>query len=279
MTPPTGERAVVVTGASTGIGAAIVVALARAGIVAYAGVRNDVDAARLQALHVYVRPLRLDVTDTSSIAAAARDVRAEGLALIGLVNNAGIAFAGPLEYLPLENLRRQFEVNCIGAVTATQAFLPLLRAHPSRIVFIGSVSGRVPMPYIAPYSASKFALRAIADALRVELRPSRIDVCLVEPGSVATPIFSKGRAMLSPLPDAAPAYYRDAIAAIIRGTQAEERGGMPVERVANIVVRTLTERKPKAHRIVGLPAQIGAALALLPPALHDRFMRAMMRLP
>ena len=276
-------RAVLVTGASTGIGAASAVALAEAGFVVHAGVRNDADARRLAALHERIRPLHLDVTDGTSIGDALETVRAGDDALVGLVNNAGIAGGGPLESVPLDDLRHVFEVNVMGAVAVTQAFLPLLRARPSRIVFVGSVSGRVSFPYIAPYSASKFALRALADALRVELAPAQIFVSLIEPGSVVTPIWQKGRAMreamLERLRPDMPAYYRDATEAVIRGLEGEERNGMPVDRVARAIVETLTAAKPKAHRLMGATAKIGALIALLPAALHDRFLRATMRLP
>lgn len=277
------QRAVVVTGASSGIGAAVAAALTRRGFIVYAGIRNDADAERLRASNPSIRPLHLDVTDAAAIEAAVRQVRDARVALAGLVNNAGIALGGPLETIPIDELRRQFEVNCFGALAVTQALLPLLREQPSRIVFVGSISGRFAVPYIAPYSASKFALRAFADALRTELRPSHIDVCLIEPGSVATPIWGKGRAMqgamLARLPDGSPAYYRTAIEALGRVTESEERSGMPVERVADAVVLALTQRKPRARRIIGIPAKIGATLALLPASIHDRILRAGMRLP
>jgi short-subunit dehydrogenase len=259
------ERAVLVTGTSSGIGAATVSALEARGFIVYAGDRGW-----------------LDVTNAQHIAAAEREIRSRGIPLVGLVNNAGVAFGGPLETLPLEELRSQFEVNVIGAMAVTQAFLPLLRKQPSRVVFIGSIAGRIAMPYFAPYCASKAALRALTDALRLELAPSRIGVTLVEPGSVATPIWRKGIAMreewLARLPASAPPYYRTAIDAVVRILAGEERSGMPVERVADAVVRALTARKPRAQEIIGAPARIGALLALLPPSLHDRFLRATMRL-
>jgi NAD(P)-dependent dehydrogenase (short-subunit alcohol dehydrogenase family) len=277
------ERAVLVTGASSGIGAATVGALASRGFVVYAGVRTGADAERARAAHANVRPLLLDVTEQRAIATAAETVRTGRVPLFGLVNNAGVAFGGPIETLPLDELRAQFEVNVFGALALTQALLPLLREQPSRIVFVGSIAGRIAMPYVAPYGASKFALRAFADALRLELRPAHISVTLIEPGSVNTPIWSKGLAtrdkLLARLPASAPAYYRAAIEAVMQTLAGEERGGMPVDRVADAVVHALTARKPKAHDIIGTPARIGALLALLPPSLHDRFLRATMRLP
>src|SRR5579872_7366170 len=189
--PPT--SAVVVTGASSGIGESTAVRLAQRGYLALAGVRNERDAQRLAALHANILPLHLDVADVRSIETAARMVEANGVPVIGLVSNAGIVVAGPLEHVPLDELRRQFDVNVFGAIAFAQTFLPLLRGRRSRIVFVGSISGRLAIPYIAPYSASKFALRAIAEAWRVELAPSGIAVSLVEPGSVKTPIWQKGR--------------------------------------------------------------------------------------
>jgi NAD(P)-dependent dehydrogenase (short-subunit alcohol dehydrogenase family) len=277
------NRAVLVTGASSGIGAGAVSALAQRGFIVYAGVRNSADAARAKASHPNVRPLLLDVTSAEAIEAAAQTVRADNARLVALVNNAGVAFGGPLETLPLEELRTQLEVNVIGAIAVTQAFLPLLREAAGRIVFIGSIAGRIAMPYLAPYCASKSALRALTDALRLELAPWQIGVSLIEPGSVATPIWSKGLAMrdklLAQLPASAPDYYRTAIEAVMRALAGEERSGMPVARVAESVVRALTARRPKAHYIIGAPARMGAMLALLPSSLHDRFLRATMRLP
>jgi len=276
-------RAILVSGASSGIGEATVLAAARRGMLVYAGVRNAADAQRIAALHENIRAVNLDVTDAGSIDAAIGAIRAGGTALAGLVNNAGIALGGPIESLPLDALREQFEVNCFGAIALTQAALPLLHQQPSRIVFVGSIAGRIAVPYVAAYSASKFALRAFADALRIELKPSAIDVCLIEPGSVATPIWSKGRAMrdtmLARLPATAPAYYREAVESVARGTEAEERDGLAPAVVADAIVHALTARKPKAHRVIGTPARLGALVALLPPPLHDRFLRASMRLP
>jgi NAD(P)-dependent dehydrogenase (short-subunit alcohol dehydrogenase family) len=275
-------RAVVVTGASSGIGAATARALAAKGYIVYAGVRAEEDAQRLRAEHENIRPIWLDVANAESIGDALRDVRTRGVPLVGLVNNAGIAIGGPLETIPVYDLRKQFEVNCFGAIAVTQAFLPLLRERPSRVVFVGSVSGRIPMPYISPYSASKFALRAFVDALRIELRPAGVTVCLVEPGSVATPIWGKGlatRATMLARAETGPDYYRRAIDALMRGLEGEQRSGMPVSRVAGAIVTAITSSKPKAHYILGAGARIGALLALLPPAIHDRFMRATMRVP
>lgn len=274
------QRAVVITGASSGIGAAAAHALARHGFIAFAGVRKEADAEKAAALHENVRPLHLDVTDHDSIVAAATSVAAAGVPLFGLVNNAGIALGGPLEYLPIDRLRRQFEVNVFGAVAVTQAFLPQLREHHGRIVFIGSVSGRIAVPYIGPYAASKFALRAIADALRVELSPAGIFVSLVEPGSVKTPIWRKGREsrdeLMRALGPQAMTHYRPALEGMFRRTEAAEREGMPVERVTSAVVHALTARRPKTNYLVG--SRAASIVAMLPTTWRDRLAFGVRRL-
>ncbi|MBG0799417.1 SDR family NAD(P)-dependent oxidoreductase [Methylocystis sp. L43] len=193
-------RAVVVTGASTGIGAACVVLLVENGFLVFASVRKDSDAAALTARHgESVIPLLFDVTDSESIAAAAREVEArlEGETLAGLVNNAGVAVPGPLLHLPIDDFRRQIEVNLIGQLRIIQAFAPLLgagaqrRGAPGRIVNMSSVAGRFAAPFLGAYATSKFGLEGMSDALRRELMVHGVDVVLVEPGMIATPIWDK----------------------------------------------------------------------------------------
>jgi len=273
----------VVTGASSGIGADVASLLAHQGFLAFAGVRNDADAARVATLHEHVRPLRLDVTDPASVDEAAQTVATSGHVLRALVGNAGVAVAGPLEFLPVDQLRRQFEINVFGALAVAQAFLPQLRVSRGRLIFVGSISGRLSVPFIAPYSASKFALRALADAMRVELAPAGIAVSLVEPGSVKTPIWQKGRdareALLASLPPKALEYYARQIDAVFAQTAREERAAMPVRDVSRAVLRAITARKPKASYLLGGAARAGSIVALLPAALRDRALRSSMRLP
>lgn len=195
-------RAVVVTGASTGIGEATALRFDRRGWQVFAGVRSQTDAERLTAqAGSRLRTVMLDVTDEQMVGAAADTIRSAvgrgGLA--GVVNNAGVALGGPVEYLPLEEWRRQLEVNVLGQIAVTKAMMPMIRQGRGRIVFIGSISGRVAAPMMGPYSASKFALEAIAETLRHELRPWGIRVVLIEPGAVKTAIWDKavGR---SPMP-------------------------------------------------------------------------------
>lgn len=273
------QRAIVVTGASTGIGAAAALALAQMGNLVFAGVRTDADAERLSREHSNLRPVRLDVTQHDTIAAAAQTVRATGIRLAGLVNNAGIVVAGPLEYVSESELRLQFDVNVLGQIAVTQAFLPQLRETGGRIVFVGSVSGRIAMPYIAPYSASKFALRALVDGLRFELEPDGMKVVLIEPGSVKTPIWRKGRDGYAGRWDALPPRYKRAMQAVREQSEREERSGIVPERVTRAIVDALFAPKPRTHYPVGFSTRLGGSIVpLLPARLRDAIFRKAMRL-
>ncbi|MDP9107030.1 MAG: SDR family NAD(P)-dependent oxidoreductase, partial [Candidatus Eremiobacteraeota bacterium] len=235
------------------------------------------------ALHEHVRSLRLDVTDRDAIHAGAAIVAASGHVLRGVVSNAGIAVGGPLEFLPVDELRRIFEINVFGAAELAQAFLPQLRASRGRLVFVGSISGRLAVPFVAPYSMSKFALRALADALRIELLPAGVGVSLVEPSAVKTPIWSKGRdsraALLALLPPQAMERYAAQMEAMFAQVEREEHGAMPVDVVAQAILHAVTARKPRARYLLGKGARAGSIVALLPTALRDRAIRASMKLP
>jgi len=265
-------QAVLVTGASTGIGYATAAMLARSGFVVFAGCRKETDAQRMSGVHRGIRPLIVDVRNADQIAEAARAVEASGIPLHGIVNNAGIAVAGPLEYLPVDELRRQFEVNVFGAIAVTQAFLPQLRAARGRIVFVSSVSGTLAPPYLGPYAASKFALEAIADSLRMELAAFGIAVSVVQPGNVKTPIWAKGRAakdeLVARLPTEAQHHYGAAIDALVRVTEREERSGIEADAVAEVILKALTAAKPKARYSVGSPAGWMRRIASLLPETH-----------
>jgi NAD(P)-dependent dehydrogenase (short-subunit alcohol dehydrogenase family) len=277
------QSAVLVTGASTGIGAAIATLLAQHGYAVFAGVRNDAAAATIEAAHGDVRAIRLDVTDAASIAAAVESLAASGLPLVGLVNNAGISVAGPTERLPLDMWRRQFEVNLFGQIAMTQAFIPTLRASKGRAIFIGSIAGRLAVPFLGPYSASKFALRAAVDSMRVELAPSGIGVTLIQPGAVKTPMWQKGRdnrdALVAEMGPDAIAGYEDAIEALVHATHDSEAKGIASEEVAKVVLEALTSKKPRAQYLVGKDARIQALLSRLPTNVSDALLRKVMKLP
>jgi NAD(P)-dependent dehydrogenase (short-subunit alcohol dehydrogenase family) len=261
-------RSVLVTGASSGIGLASALRLARAGWRVYGGVRTDPDAEALRA--DAVAPLRLDVTDRAQVAAAAETV---GERLDGLVANAGIAVAAPLELVPLEELRRQLEVNVVGQVAVLQALLPALRAARGRIVLMGSIGGRSALPFLGPYAASKHALEAFADVLRIELRPWGIAVSIVEPASVKTAIWTKGAAhadaMRASLAPESEALYAARLASF-RDVALKRGPGIDADVVAKAVEHALTSPRPKPRYVVGRDAHLRAWVERLPTRLRDR---------
>jgi NAD(P)-dependent dehydrogenase (short-subunit alcohol dehydrogenase family) len=269
--------AVVITGASTGIGKASALRLDRAGFDVLAGVRKAEDGEALTAeASDRLRPLIIDVVDPDSIARAAGEVKeATGGKLAGLVNNAGIALAGPIEGLSLDELRRQFEVNVFGQVAVTQALLEPIREAKGRVVFMSSVGGRNALPYISPYSSSKHALEAIGDGLRMEMRPFGVEVSIVEPGSVATPIWDKsGSEAATAREEYGPEIERlygermDHMRSLAEKTG--QRGVDPDE-VAQAVEHALTADKPKTRYVVGTEAKVQLKLSsVLPRRTMDR---------
>jgi NAD(P)-dependent dehydrogenase (short-subunit alcohol dehydrogenase family) len=264
-----------ITGASSGIGRATARHLRDRGYTVYAGYRAAADAGALAAEGLL--PLPLDVTDPAQIAAAAAQLPA----LDALVNNAGINLGGPLECVPLETLRRVLEVNLVGAVAVTQAALPALRAAGGRVVFVSSVGGRVALPLVGPYNASKFGLEAAADALRRELRPEGLRVCVIEPGAARTAIWDKGRAaglaLLEELPAPSRARYGPRVERVLAGFARFERRALAPEQVARVIGRAITSPSPRARYRVGLDARLQVGLGWLLPdaaldALVDRLM-------
>ena len=269
---------VVVTGASTGIGEATAFELQSLGFSVVAGFRREADGERLRSQGL--TPLQLEVTDPDSIAAAASEVEslvgAAGLA--GLVNNAGVAVAAPIEFVPIAELRRALEVNLLGQVAVTQAFLPLLRIAQGRVVNMGSISGRVALPLMGPYAASKFALEAVTDSLRREVHGQGIEVVIIEPGGVRTPIWEKGVAdaerMREALPPEAERLYGKLVASMREQTReiAEERG-LPPRDVAAVVAHALTAPRPRTRYVVGRDARLRLAVAKrVPDRLFDRLL-------
>ena len=271
------KGAVVVTGASTGIGRACALRLDRLGFQVFAGVRKEADGKALKKkARGSLMTVRMDVTDDAAISAAAEMVEKavgdEGL--MGLVNNAGIVMPGPLEFLPLDDLRRQLEVNVIGQVAVTQAFLPLLRKGSGRIVNIGSIGGRMATPFQGAYNASKFAMEALTDSLRLELKPWGIHVSIVEPGNIDTPIWQKGLGQADVLLEKMPAHGRElydpVVGAARQAAEKSARTAIPPMAVAKVVVHALTSEKPKTRYVVGMDARIQAVVArLVPDGMKD----------
>ncbi len=272
---------VLITGASKGIGEACAVHLEARGFHVFAGVRRDEDARALAARGSdRLTPIPLDVTIPDQIAAAVETVRAAvgPAGLDALVNNAGVALGGPLEFLPQDEIRRVFDVNVFGVVAMTQAFLPLLRQAGGRIVNVSSVSGRIAMPFLGPYVASKFALEALSDAWRVELAHWGLKLVLIEPGVTRTPIWETSLARAQHLVDAFPpvasTLYGKVLARVSERTRAIAARGVPAERVARAVGRALTARRPRRRYLVGTDTRIGVALARWAPAwVRDRLTR------
>lgn len=271
------RAAIVVTGASTGIGAACVQRLADLGFQVFAGVRCEKSVQSLAERSAgRVTPVLLDVTNDEAVEAARVLIEAEvrEIGLAGLVNNAGVAVGGPLELVPIADMRRQLETNVIGTAAITQALLPLLRRGRGRIVNVGSTSGRVAAPFAGPYAASKFALRAYNDALRIEMRPWRMPVSLIEVGPVKTGIWNKSLAELDERWDSASPSERELYGPLFQAIRrtAEERGksGIPVERVVEAVIHAMTAPKPRTRYLIGKVAWQIAAVSFLPDRVKDR---------
>jgi NAD(P)-dependent dehydrogenase (short-subunit alcohol dehydrogenase family) len=272
-----------VTGASSGIGAATALQLDADGHDVFAGVEERGDAAALGRASERLRVVELDVTSEASIAAAVEAVRAVAPRLDGLVNNAGVGFPGPLEVLPLGDLRRQLEVNVVGQVATTQAFLPLLRGTdagaevPGRVVFVGSVGGVLAAPFAGAYHASKFAIEAIADVWRQELEPEEIAVVLIEPAAISTPIWTKAVAYLDDLQrGGSPRLdrYRERLTAFRESLESADEHGKPAQDVAETIAEALTAEKPDTRYVVGGAGKLATALKpLVPDRLADRLGR------
>ncbi|MGD9387305.1 MAG: SDR family oxidoreductase [Gammaproteobacteria bacterium] len=272
-------KKVLVTGSSTGIGRSTALHLAQRGWHVFAGVRKQADADALTAdAEGTVEPLLLDVAEEDSIAAALEHIRASGDGTLdALVNNAGVYIGGPLELMKAEQIRQTMAVNVTGLLLLTQACLPLLRASQGRIVNISSISGLIAMPGVSVYAASKHAVEAVTDSLRVELGPFGIKVVAVEPGGVKTPIWNKGaKRDAAAREDAATAKLRELYAPIVRLLEQlnAKPGGLPPEALAEVVTEALESADPKNRYLVGKDAKALKLLTRLPDGLRDRAIAA-----
>ena len=281
------NRAVVITGASTGIGAACALHLDRVGFAVFAGVRKSEDGVALQKSGSdRLVPVELDVTDLTTIqkshAVVFEATRERGL--FGLINNAGIAVVGPLEAVPISDLRQQLEVNVIGQVAVIQAFLPLVRQARGRIVNMGSIAGLSTMPLMGPYSASKFALEAITDALRLEVQQWGIHVAIVEPGAIATPIWNKSAIEAAEREAAIETelrtLYKSVVASVRKVVGEASKRAISADAVAKVVEDALTASTPKTRYLVGTDAKLRALMVrLLPDRISDRMLTWILKLP
>jgi NAD(P)-dependent dehydrogenase (short-subunit alcohol dehydrogenase family) len=263
---------VLVTGAARGIGRATALRLAAAGWDVIAGVRQAQDGDELaQAVPGRICSVVLDLTDEQQVAALDQALPAR---LDAVVNNAGIAVAGPLEAVPLAELRRQLEINVVGQAAVTQAVLPRLRQSRGRIVFVSSVSGRIATPMFAPYNASKFALEGMADALRMELAPWGVRVILIEPAQTDTDLWRNAEQTFTETVAALTPRHRELYAKHLEGMRKaipmSQRMAAPVEGVAATIEKALTASRPRARYVVGANARVQAALgAVTPTAVLD----------
>lgn len=287
MPAPLNTGAVLVTGASTGIGAAAALHLAGLGHGVFAGVRRVEDGEALRRRGgARIIPVLLDVTDGASIADAAQRVaEAAGAGGLGaLVNNAGIAVVGAWEHLGRERLRQQFEVNLFGTVAVTQAFLPLVRRGQGRIVTVTSITGKHAPPFFGPYAASKHALEAFGDSLRLEMKPWGIRVSLIEPGAIDTPIWEKGLSLAgdvaNEMPPEAQRLYTPYFEAARRTGERAGRRGIAPEQVARAIAHAVRSPRPKARYFVGRDARLRAfAMRLLPGWVIDQMTWRGMQMP
>lgn len=272
------SESVVVTGASTGIGAASARELARRGFHVIAGVRRDRDADALRADGI--EPVILDITEPDHIARLA--ARFEDDSLRALVNNAAVQFNAPVEALPLSEWRRQFEVNLFGHIAVTQALLPALLRNSGRVVNISSVGGRVAMPTYGPYAGTKFALEAVSDSLRRELAPLGVRVVVVEPGAIRTEMGDRVVATANRLAAAMSPEHRDRYGRLIQATNAHSAAhmprGKPADDAARVIAKAVTAAKPRTRYTIGRDAAMITCLSrVLPDRMLDRILAASLR--
>jgi NAD(P)-dependent dehydrogenase (short-subunit alcohol dehydrogenase family) len=276
---------ILVTGASTGIGRASAQALDSAGFTVFAGVRTEAAAADLLKTSPSLVPIQLDIVDAEAVRLAREWIEGHpsGQPFVGLVNNAGITVNGPLEFLPLHDLRRQLEVNLVAQLAVTQAFLSLLRASRGRIINMGSVSGILAAPALGPYCMSKFAFEAMSDTLRLELRPWGIKVIHFQPGQIASEIWDKGiresRAVIEASPDQMIDLYQPLLNAMTRVGEIAGRDAKPAEVVARDVVKAFTARRPRARYCMGHQAWAQKIISRLPSSWRDALLTKSLRLP
>jgi NAD(P)-dependent dehydrogenase (short-subunit alcohol dehydrogenase family) len=259
-------KSVLVTGAGRGIGKAIALKLAADGWDVYAGVRKPEDGEALQSAAASIKPVLLDVTDDAQVAALADSLPAS---LDAVVNNAGIVFNSPIEAFAAEDFRQMFEINVFGAVAVTQAVLPKIRAAQGRVVFISSISGRIATPWTGAYSGSKAAIELIADSLRMELRPWKIKVSVVEPGATETDIWG---GMIDDFDASANGFtpenaelYAKHTKSMRKTLKVMQKTAVPTAHVVKAVEKALVSKRPRARYPVGIPNKIQIALAAVTP--------------
>jgi NAD(P)-dependent dehydrogenase (short-subunit alcohol dehydrogenase family) len=279
-------KSVVITGASRGIGRACALLLDRSGFKVFAGIRRFEDGEQLIMKSTgNLVPVVIDITSHESIDSAADNIAnmIGDTGLQGLVNNAGIAVTGPLEFMPLERIREQFEINLFGQINVTQKFLPLIRKGDGRIINMSSKEGLMAMPLCGPYCASKFALEAFSDTLRLELKQWNIPVCIIEPGTIATQIIersiSSAEECISQMPKHAGELYETCFTAARKTADKILQTAIPVDTVAKTVLKALTDKKPKSRYTVGADTKaISIMCKIMPDWMLDKIILKQMGL-
>ncbi len=276
--------AVFISGSSSGIGEACALGLDKHGYEVFAGVRNKEDGESLrQRASQRLHPVLVDIANEEQIKAAAETVR-QALGdrpLIGLINNAGIFVGGPLEFVPIDRLRRQMEINLIGHISLSQAFLPLLRKSQGRIINVGSIAGIFASLLMGPYCASKFAMEAVSDVMRRELRPWNIKVILLEPGIIATDIWQKAKSHAEQAMAGAPEEMMNLYGPLIKRVQNHaadvEKMAQSPQVVFKAVVHALTARRPKIRYRMGPKARAQWVISWLPHGIQDHMLAALFK--
>ena len=280
MLSPKKNQVVIVTGASTGIGRDCSRLLAEHNFQVVACVRSQKDFDEVSALKNTIAVI-LDVTQESDFSRAVEKLRPvlDSADSIHLVNNAGIAVSGPVEAVSISEWKKQFDVNVFGLVRATQVFLPWIRSSRGAIINIGSISGKIAMPFVAPYAASKFAVEAISDSLRRELKEHGVRVVLIEPGPIDTPIWSKGlskkETILATLSPELEALYGPSLGRFVDEVEKSARDAVPVATVSQSVLAALERPRPKTRIVVG--ASSVHVIAKLSKFLPDRILDRMLK--
>lgn len=282
----TGAPTVLITGASSGIGAACARYLSEQGFRVIGTVRREQDADALRALPGGVIPLLLDVTDHDAVRRLPSMLAEQGVtSLDGLVNNAGIAVAGPVETTSMEGWRKQFDVNVLAQVAVTQALLPLVRDARGCIVMMSSIAGRTSFPFMGPYTSSKFAVEAISDSLRMEVSRFDVRVVIIEPATTSSPFWKRGVKLAEDFQrddeaasSVAPLYQRG-LERMARQAQREEATGISTDEVARVVYRALSTAKPRTRYVVGnLEGKMRARLRHLPDRFRDSLIKSVLKL-
>lgn len=274
------SKAILITGASTGIGFATALHFCKKGYIVYAGVRKSEDQEYLkkesQNLKGKIIPIILDVTNREHIHSAVQEIQNSGFSLKALINNAGIVVAAPLELLPAEELKKQFDVNVFGLIEVTKAFLPSLRKEKGRIVNLSSIAGLTVTPVLSPYCASKHCVEVFSDALRVELAQDEIKVILIEPGSIKTPIWDKSKTnnlkILKGKNPELEMHYEKLINGFLKLFEGAKDGAIPVEKVVDAIEKAVENKNPSPRYLVGFDAHVALMLFKLPTQFYDWIM-------